>query len=221
MISAGTLWKFANEISSGDYIFVKEGRSKIIGYGIVKSDYKYTNKKRGYNNNIRKVDWLSNEQKKYPIGSAPISTLTEIKKDIVERLKNLYCINDDYSTQLKMTKSIEYNEGEIVEKISKEYKREPEVRKQFLATKSRPYKCEVCGFEFEKIYGQLGKDYIEVHHIEQLSKRKRKRTNVNKDLICLCSNCHSMIHRREPCLTVEELNEIVKNKKNNKKGNKI
>ena len=34
--------------------------------------------------------------------------------------------------------------------------------------------------------------------------------NPEEDLVCLCSNCHRMIHRRrDKILTVEELKEIM------------
>lgn len=58
------------------------------------------------------------------------------------------------------------------------------------------YVCQVCGMNFEKTYGELGKDYIEVHHLHPVSQGERKVDPI-KDLIPLCSNCHSMIHRQE------------------------
>ena len=58
------------------------------------------------------------------------------------------------------------------------------------------YVCQVCGMNFEQVYGELGKDYIEVHHLHPVSQGERKVDPI-KDLIPLCSNCHSMIHRQE------------------------
>lgn len=58
------------------------------------------------------------------------------------------------------------------------------------------YVCQVCGMNFEQVYGELGKDYIEVHHLHPVSQGQRKVDPI-KDLIPLCSNCHSMIHRQE------------------------
>ena len=49
---------------------------------------------------------------------------------------------------------------------------------------------------FEQVYGELGKDYIEVHHLHPVSQGERQ-VNPIEDLIPLCSNCHSMIHRLE------------------------
>lgn len=64
--------------------------------------------------------------------------------------------------------------------------------------------CEACGFDFEAFYGELGKDYIEGHHIIPVSQIKGQGTRV-KDIVMLCSNCHSMIHRKRPWLGLNEL----------------
>lgn len=69
----------------------------------------------------------------------------------------------------------------------------------------------VCDFDFEEAYGELGKDFIEVHHMKPLySLEEEIEINPEEDLVCLCSNCHRMIHRRrDKILTVEELKEIM------------
>lgn len=72
--------------------------------------------------------------------------------------------------------------------------------------------CKACGFDFDKFYGaELAKHYIEIHHTIPLSELN-KSTNINilTDLIPLCSNCHSMIHRRREALTVEELRKRIR-----------
>lgn len=72
--------------------------------------------------------------------------------------------------------------------------------------------CDVCGFNFEDIYGERGKDFIEVHHNKPLyTKNKEEIINPKKDLTCLCSNCHSMIHRhKDNVLTIQQLKDIIK-----------
>ncbi|WP_238091261.1 HNH endonuclease [Photobacterium leiognathi] len=69
--------------------------------------------------------------------------------------------------------------------------------------------CQVCGFDFLKVYGALGLGYIEVHHIKPLHEIKSAYiVDPIKDLIPLCANCHSMIHRSQG-MTVEILKAIV------------
>lgn len=71
--------------------------------------------------------------------------------------------------------------------------------------------CKVCSFDFEKVYGPIGEGYIEVHHVESLA-RLAPGTILNPiiDLVPLCSNCHSMAHKRRPVpYTVEELKAMI------------
>nr|WP_244996061.1 HNH endonuclease [Eubacterium callanderi] len=71
----------------------------------------------------------------------------------------------------------------------------------------------ICGFDFEEKYGEYGKDFIEVHHIKPLSNMKNEEViNPETDLVCVCPNCHRMIHRkRDSVLSIEELKKIIKN----------
>lgn len=68
--------------------------------------------------------------------------------------------------------------------------------------------CEVCGFDFGFVYGEHGRDYCEVHHRTPLHESGQTKTKL-EDLAILCANCHRMIHRRNPWLSVEELSELV------------
>ena len=74
--------------------------------------------------------------------------------------------------------------------------------------------CEVCGFNFKEQYGDLGKDYCEVHHKIPLSLLKKSTRTELSDLAIVCSNCHRMLHRkRNEILTIEELRNKIKKKK--------
>ncbi len=75
------------------------------------------------------------------------------------------------------------------------------------------YRCAVCSFNFEKFYGSIGKEYIHVHHIVPLADIKEEyELDPIKGLIPVCPNCHAMLHRRQPALTVEQLKEHLQNK---------
>jgi hypothetical protein len=69
-------------------------------------------------------------------------------------------------------------------------------------------RCETCGFDFETAYGERGRDYIECHHRNPLSIAGPSTTALG-DLALLCSNCHRMVHRVKPWLTVEQLAALV------------
>ncbi|MBC2575551.1 HNH endonuclease [Peptostreptococcus canis] len=65
--------------------------------------------------------------------------------------------------------------------------------------------CEICEFDFEKTYGEIGKDFIEGHHIRPISELNENDKTEIKDIIMVCSNCHKMLHRKRPWLKAEEL----------------
>jgi|SRR5215217_261502 len=73
--------------------------------------------------------------------------------------------------------------------------------------------CRVCGFDFEVVYGDLGQGYIECHHNVPVSDLKRESRTLLRDLTPVCANCHRMLHRRRPWVSVEELSEILRRSK--------
>ena len=101
-------------------------------------------------------------------------------------------------------------EGRVVARYVTKYERKP--RNRAAAIKIHGYKCMACGFDFEEKYGELGKEFIEVHHVKPLySLTEEVEVDPATDLVCLCANCHRMIHRkRGAVLTIEELKETIK-----------
>ena len=84
-------------------------------------------------------------------------------------------------------------------------------KEHFKATHSGRLYCEKCGFDFSEKYGERGADFIEVHHTKAIAKRKKSEQTKIEDLAMLCSNCHSVVHRKQPWLTMDELEEIINN----------
>jgi len=73
------------------------------------------------------------------------------------------------------------------------------------------YSCQICGFSFEERYGELGRDFCHVHHIEPLSEVGGERNiDAKRDLLPVCANCHAMIHRQSPALHPDELRGLLK-----------
>jgi predicted HNH restriction endonuclease len=68
-------------------------------------------------------------------------------------------------------------------------------------------KCEVpgCGFDFEAVYGELGRDYAQVHHLKPLGDRTTPSETKLNDLAIVCANCHAMIHRGGKCRPLDKL----------------
>jgi 5-methylcytosine-specific restriction protein A len=72
------------------------------------------------------------------------------------------------------------------------------------------YSCSACGFNFENVYGPLGKDYIHVHHIIPVSLiGDDYLINPIKDLIPICPNCHAILHRLNPPMQIKDLKDTI------------
>lgn len=86
------------------------------------------------------------------------------------------------------------------------YERSSEARAKSIA--HHGYRCVVCTFDFEKFYGAIGQNYIHVHHVVPLAEIKKEyELDPIKDLVPVCPNCHAIIHRTRPALTVKQLKE--------------
>ena len=84
-----TTWNFYDGIDVGDIIYVRRGRSTILGRGVVESDYFY-DEARDYYCNCRKVKWTESGNWQLE-GMTDIKTLTEITQyeDYLKRLNIL------------------------------------------------------------------------------------------------------------------------------------
>ena len=85
------LWQFANEMKPGDVVFVKKGMHRIIGRGIVTSNYIFDDSRTDEYKNIRKMNWTDKGEWEHP-GQAVMKTLTDITSytDYVEKLNALF-----------------------------------------------------------------------------------------------------------------------------------
>ena len=91
------------------------------------------------------------------------------------------------------------------------YERSADARAKCIA--HHGYSCVACGFNFEQVYGAIGEKYIHIHHIIPLSEiRMEYVLNPIKDLVPVCANCHGIIHRTTPALTVDQLKQHLSSK---------
>jgi 5-methylcytosine-specific restriction protein A len=69
------------------------------------------------------------------------------------------------------------------------------------------YTCMVCDFTFEAMYGEIGKEYIEAHHLTLFSKLDERPRDLDPahDFAVVCANCHRMLHQKIEPWTIEEL----------------
>jgi 5-methylcytosine-specific restriction enzyme A len=71
--------------------------------------------------------------------------------------------------------------------------------------------CQVCGFDFGKVYGPVGEGYIHVHHLTPVSVLgPGYMVDPINDLTPVCPNCHAMIHRSDPPYTLDQMRELIR-----------
>ena len=99
-------------------------------------------------------------------------------------------------------------EGALITLKANKYERNQKARLE--CVKKKGYRCLVCGCDFETVYGDIGKNFIHVHHLTPISSiGKKYELNVDTDLVPVCPNCHYMLHRKNPPYTIEELKEVL------------
>ncbi|WP_455671478.1 HNH endonuclease [Phocaeicola sp.] len=96
---------------------------------------------------------------------------------------------------LKFRQETEGERRHILKEMDIVY-RNPQLRQQCLDKYG--YQCQCCGMDFVTVYGEKpGANFIEVHHLKPISSYETDGVPENfvGNLVPLCSNCHSMIHR--------------------------
>jgi 5-methylcytosine-specific restriction protein A len=103
-------------------------------------------------------------------------------------------------------------EGRIFTRLhlSRERNRQLVAEKKRLVQKQKGHlSCEICDFDFAKVYGDRGSGFIEAHHtrpVHLLTAESRTRL---EDLALVCANCHRIIHAKKPWLTLDEVRSLL------------
>ena len=86
-----------------------------------------------------------------------------------------------------------FTEGGTTEITKEVSRRDPRLR--IAAIAKYGYVCMVCEQALSDNYGDMARDYIEMHHLKALSKQKGPYHPMVSDVIVVCPNCHRMLHR--------------------------
>lgn len=149
---------------------------------------------------------------------SPQQSGISIKQEVIESLESNWFnfikennyIDNSFFTNDVVTKSKKtYLEGKSKDIIQTRYERNPEARKRCL--KHFGISCQVCEFNFEHHFGEVGQGFIHVHHRNQIADiGKEHEVDPVNDLIPVCPNCHAMIHSKRPAFTIDEIIAIRK-----------
>lgn len=125
----------------------------------------------------------------------------------------LHLIRHDYESLGDLIKKESEPQEELTEGImlrveSNRYERNREARQKCITSKG--CRCAVCGMDFEEKYGDIGRGFIHVHHIVPISLIGQDYVvDPLKDLVPVCPNCHNMLHRKDPPLSIDELKGLL------------
>lgn len=110
------VWQFVHEMKPGDVVFVKRGRSEILGRGVVESDYSYDSSQGDYPN-LRQIKWTHKGNWRYERSFA-MKTLTDIT-DYPEMLAsfNEMMGEDSGSISEPVLTHMPYTEEEFLEEV--------------------------------------------------------------------------------------------------------
>ncbi len=203
-----SLGKVAYEMKRGDIIYVRyEGR--ITAKGVVQGEYFFDEEERIVDENDVPwrhqipVEWQKDFQPlRSPDSIGPDQfTVWELTEDQMQEIERMIAAAE------REIEEIEAVEGQLVKTEASFRSRN---RALITAKKeSSNYQCEVCGFNFQEAYGPLGKEFIIAHHIVPIGSRMEPSKTTLDDIALLCANCHEMVHRQDPALTVAEMRAIL------------
>lgn len=150
---------------------------------------------------------------KYATGTEPVSFHAKQAADCLRKL-GYSVIHQQAPTGTTIANEDDesaFPEGRESYRLHRVLERDPSVSKA--AKKKRLEQtgrltCDVCGFDFVRIYGELGEGFIEAHHTKPVSRLDGKTKTKVTDLALVCSNCHRMLHRGQ-MLTIRELRRLV------------
>jgi 5-methylcytosine-specific restriction enzyme A len=103
----------------------------------------------------------------------------------------------------------EYREGAVRQVLVNAYERDRAARQASISHYGSA--CAVCELQFGERYGPLGSGFIHVHHIVPLSELGPDyKLDPVVDLRPVCPNCHAMLHRQRPPLSIETLRDMIR-----------
>jgi len=107
----------------------------------------------------------------------------------------------------------EFQEGRLLTTLHKRRERNTAAarrKKASVLAATGSLACEVCGFDFESAYGELGHGFAECHHTMPLSELAAAGSTRLSDLAVVCANCHRMIHKSRPVQTIDEMRTMIR-----------
>src|ERR1035437_3104647 len=199
-------YQFGNEIRFAPSRFVGYVNNSLKGYVRSQADGKETNV---VIRSILKSHPLPNKKLK----NAYLSYCNSLGLKAENKKHKFWKLNLESDFENNREQTGEFPEGRIVERIHKSRERNSlvvKIAKEKFKKKHGKLFCQICSFDFEKIYGKVGKDFIEGHHTIAVSEMSPDHKTKPEDIAMLCSNGHKMVHKKRPWITMKKLKTLTK-----------
>ncbi|MDP8231371.1 MAG: HNH endonuclease [Candidatus Zophobacter franzmannii] len=137
---------------------------------------------------------------------SPRGSGVEIRPEVADALEKKWFefISNNKHLVNTLSETSLYTEGSSKKVTVNHFERNPYAREKCIEYYG--LSCSVCGFNFQDVYGEIGKGFIHVHHLEQVSDMgSGEATDPIKDLRPVCPNCHAMLHSKKNPYSIEEL----------------
>ncbi|HCW54756.1 MAG TPA: hypothetical protein DG753_13705 [Clostridium sp.] len=143
-----------------------------------------------------------------------ITLLEQVMKLIISRIDNNYIYNSNMIAEEIIDEENSFSEGAKKKITVNAYERNRQARQKCIDYYKKKnngiLKCEICGFDFSKVYGEQFKHCINIHHTKEISEiGEEYEVNPEKDLLTVCPNCHMILHSKRPGYTPDEVRNII------------
>ncbi len=200
-----SLKNVAYRMKKGDIIYVKQGLY-IVGKGVITREYEYDpdilrGTEAGWEHFV-KVNWENGFPKFNLVLDADQITVLKLEGERLNKIRRM---------EPKIIKEIKIVEAKEGKRYTSEAIFRTRNRALIEVKKAKSdYCCEVCKMSFKEVYGKIGEKYIIAHHVNPIGGRKRASKTTLDDIALVCANCHDMLHRKDPSMSIDELRRRIK-----------
>lgn len=135
----------------------------------------------------------------------------KLKKE-ADLIRHLYLKPESKVITKPQKDKVNYN-AEFLFEFHKNRESDPlvlRVKKEIVLSNQKNLKCEVCGFDSKKVYGELGNNLMEIHYNKELKNEPGLEASDMDDFIVVCSNCHKVLDKNYGLLNAADLKKIIR-----------
>lgn len=212
---AASVWRFLRVMQVGDLVVVPH--DDHIYFGRVQSPPYYLHECADDHTAFRRrVNWLNKDQpvlrhslpQFLQVAAARRQTCADITESLDEIRTFLagigLSLEDAGYIAEEVIDPARYLEGATRQISVNSFERNPAARTACID--HHGLNCAVCGFNFAESYGEIGDGYIHVHHLRDLATiGEEYEVDPVEDLRPVCPNCHAMLHRTVPAMSIADL----------------